>query len=104
MSMSYAASNPLFTPGRLGAIETKNRIVMAAMTRSRADRSGVPSPLAARYYSQRADAGLIIAEMTQVSQQGQGYASTPGIHSKAQIEGWQAVTDAVHQVGGRILL
>src|SRR5882762_2406661 len=75
----------------------------APLTRSRARQPGnVPSPLAACYYAQRASAALIISEATQISMQGQGYAWTPGIHSREQIEGWRRVTDAVHQAGGLI--
>jgi N-ethylmaleimide reductase len=77
---------------------------MAPLTRNRAGKGNVPGPLNATYYAQRASAGLIIAEATQVSPQGQGYPSTPGIHSAQQVEGWKLVTDAVHQQGGRIFL
>jgi N-ethylmaleimide reductase len=94
----------LFESGRLGAIQTKNRIVMAPMTRSRAGRDGVPATFASKYYRARADAGLIISEMTQISPQGQGYAFTPGIHSDAQIEGWRGITSTVHAAGGKMLL
>ncbi|KAF1697284.1 alkene reductase [Pseudoxanthomonas jiangsuensis] len=93
----------LFTPCRLGEIELKNRLIMAPMTRSRALGDGkVPNPLAAIYYAQRASAGLIIAEATQVSPQGVGYVRTPGIHSAEQVAGWRQVTDAVHAAGGVI--
>jgi N-ethylmaleimide reductase len=78
---------------------------MAPLTRSRAGQPGnVPTPLMACYYAQRASAALIISEATQVSMQGQGYAWTPGIHSREQIEGWRLVTDAVHEAGGRMFL
>ena len=87
----------LFDPVRLGAIALPNRIVMAPLTRSRAGSAGVQGPLNATYYAQRATAGLIIAEATQISQQGQGYAYTPGIVTEQQIAGWRQVTDAVHR-------
>jgi len=92
----------LFTPYRMGALELPNRIVMPPMTRSRAAAGNVATPLMARYYAQRASAGLIVSEGTQISPQGQGYAWTPGIHSQAQIAGWRGVTDAVHAAGGRM--
>lgn len=94
----------LFEPLRLGALDLPNRVIMAPLTRSRAVDGTVPNPLAVTYYSQRAGAGLIITEASQISQQGQGYAWTPGIHSAAQIAGWRAITDAVHAQGGRIAL
>src|SRR6202012_1630311 len=82
-----------------------NRRVMAPLTRNRAIPPGmVPSPLAAEYYGQRASAGLLVTEATQVSQQGQGYQDTPGIYSKEQVEGWKKVTDRVHERGGHIFL
>ncbi|HXE20466.1 MAG TPA: alkene reductase, partial [Castellaniella sp.] len=77
---------------------------MPPMTRSRSGPGNVPTELMARYYAQRASAGLIITEGTQISQQGQGYAWTPGIHSPEQVAGWRRVTDAVHAAGGRIFL
>ena len=96
---------PLFEPVRLGRYDLPHRMVMAPLTRSRARQPGnVPSPLNACYYAQRASAALIVTEATQVSQQGQGYAWTPGIHSREQIEGWRLITDAVHKAGGLIFL
>lgn len=92
----------LFTPYRLGDLALPNRIVMPPMTRSRATGGNVPTALMTEYYAQRASAGLIVTEGTQVSQQGQGYAWTPGIHSAEQVAGWRSVTDAVHAAGGRI--
>jgi N-ethylmaleimide reductase len=93
----------LFEPIRLGTYELPHRIVMAPLTRSRAGRPGnVPTRLMACYYAQRASAALIISEATQVSMQGQGYAWTPGIHSREQVDGWRQVTQAVHEAGGRI--
>ena len=94
----------LFSPTRLGDIDIANRIVMAPLTRNRAQADRVPTPLAATYYGQRASAGLIIAEATQISPLGQGYLDTPGIYSDAQITGWKAITDEVHARGGRIVL
>lgn len=92
----------LFTPYRLGNLELPNRIVMPPMTRSRSGAGNVPTALMAEYYAQRASAGLIVSEGTQISQQGQGYAWTPGIHTSEQVAGWRGVTDAVHAAGGRI--
>lgn len=98
-------TDPLFQPLRLGAIELPNRIVMAPMTRSRSSQPGdVPNALMAQYYAQRASAGLIISEATQISRQGQGYSFTPGIYSEEQVAGWRQVTDAVHAAGGRMFL
>lgn len=94
----------LFSPIKLGPYELPNRIVMAPLTRSRAGNGNVPHTLNALYYAQRASAGLIIAEATQVAPEGQGYISTPGIHSEEQVEGWQQVTCAVHAAGGKIFL
>jgi hypothetical protein len=94
----------LFSPYDLGPVTLSNRIVMAPLTRNRAGPGFVPGDLAVEYYRQRATAGLIIAEATQISQQGQGYQDTPGIYSPAQVEGWRRVTDAVHAEGGRIVL
>lgn len=94
----------LFTPYHLGQLTLPNRIVMPPMTRARAGAGAghVPAPMMADYYAQRASAGLIITEGTQISPQGQGYAWTPGIHSPEQVAGWRRVTDAVHAAGGRI--
>jgi N-ethylmaleimide reductase len=94
----------LFSPYRLGNLELPNRIVMAPLTRQRAGQGNVPHSLNATYYAQRASAGLIIAEASQVSSQGQGYPNTPGIYSPEQVAGWKLVTDAVHKEGGRIFL
>src|SRR5579872_2087737 len=94
----------IFSNYKLCNLELANRIVMAPMTRSRAVEGNVPNPLAATYYAQRASAGLIITEATQVSQQGVGYIRTPGIHSKEQIAGWKKITEAVHKAGGKIFL
>src|SRR5579863_6543915 len=94
----------LFEPFKLGLITLPNRLVMAPLTRNRAVEGLVPSPLAVGYYGQRASAGLLITEASQVSQQGQGYQDTPGIYSKEQVAGWRKVTDRVHARGGRIFL
>ena len=95
----------LFTPVSIGAINLPNRVVMAPMTRSRSTQPGdVPNAMMAEYYAQRASAGMIITEATQISPEGKGYSFTPGIHSEAQIAGWKQVTDAVHAKGGRIVL
>jgi N-ethylmaleimide reductase len=94
----------VFSPFRLGPLALPNRIVMAPMTRNRAGPGNAPTALNATYYAQRAGAGLIVAEASQVSAQGLGYPGTPGIHSAEQIAGWRLVTDAVHAAGGRIFL
>ncbi len=94
----------LFSPARVGSIPVANRIVMAPLTRDRAGPGQVPGDLAPLYYAQRASAGLIVSEATQISPTGQGYLDTPGIHSLAQIAGWRRVTDAVHAAGGRIVV
>ncbi|WP_315741722.1 MULTISPECIES: alkene reductase [unclassified Bradyrhizobium] len=98
------STSKLFEPFKLGPITLANRVVMAPLTRNRAVEGMVPSPLAAEYYGQRASAGLLITEASQISQQGQGYQDTPGIYSKAQVEGWRKVTDRVHADGGRIFI
>lgn len=94
----------LLSPFQLGPMQLPNRVVMAPMTRNRAGPGDVPGPMNATYYVQRAGAGLIVSEGTQVSPQGQGYAATPGIYSAEQVAGWRTVTDAVHAAGGRIFL
>jgi N-ethylmaleimide reductase len=94
----------IFSAFRLGPLELPNRVVMAPMTRNRAGPGNVPTALNATYYAQRAGAGLIVSEATQVSPQGVGYPGTPGIHSAEQVAGWRLVTDAVHGAGGRIFL
>jgi N-ethylmaleimide reductase len=95
----------LFEPYQLGPIKLPNRLVMAPLTRNRAVPPGmVPSPLAVDYYGQRASAGLLVTEASQVSQQGQGYQDTPGIYSREQVAGWRKVTDRVHEKGGRIFI
>lgn len=98
------SKSALFSPFALGPVSLRNRIVMAPMTRSRAGEGDVPTDLMATYYAQRASAGLIVSEATQVSPQGKGYVSTPGIYSEAQAAGWRKVVSAVHAAGGRIFL
>lgn len=94
----------LFDPVSLGALNLRNRIVMAPMTRSRAGAGDVPTAMNAEYYRQRAGAGLIVSEGTQPSKHGKGYCRTPGIYTPEQIAGWRLVTDAVHAEGGAIVL
>ena len=94
----------LFDPITIGDLELPNRIIMAPLTRSRADEGRVPNALMAEYYVQRASAGLILSEATSVTAMGVGYTDTPGIWSDAQVEGWKLVTEAVHNAGGRIFL
>lgn len=102
--MTQEETRALFRPCKLGELMLENRVVMAPLTRSRAGEGFVPTPLMAEYYGQRASAGLIIAEASQISQQGQGYQDTPGIYNDRQVRGWRQVTGAVHQRGGRIFL
>src|SRR6202142_3862729 len=94
----------LFDSYRLGPMTLPNRLVMAPLPRNRAVAGLVPSPLAVEYYGQRASAGLLVTEASQISQQGQGYQDTPGIYSKEQVAGWRKVTDRVHERGGRIFI
>ncbi|RLJ21752.1 alkene reductase [bacterium endosymbiont of Escarpia laminata] len=94
----------LFTPLTLGDLTLPNRIVMAPMTRNRAGEGNVPTALNAKYYTQRAGAGLIITEASQISPEAVGYPATPGIHSNEQVAGWRQVTDAVHAEGGRVFI
>jgi N-ethylmaleimide reductase len=97
-------SAKLFDPIRVGAIALRNRIVMAPMTRMRANRDGVPTSLMAEYYAQRATAGLIVTEGTAISQQAQGFPRAPGIYSVEQTNGWRSLVHAVHEAGGRIVI
>ncbi|KAB0265375.1 alkene reductase [Microvirga brassicacearum] len=99
-----SANDPLFQPFQLGDLSLPNRIVMAPLTRNRAGAGDIPGDLAATYYKQRASAGLIISEASQISQQGQGYLRTPGIYTPEQVAGWRRITHAVHQAGGRIFI
>jgi 2,4-dienoyl-CoA reductase-like NADH-dependent reductase (Old Yellow Enzyme family) len=94
----------LFDPLKVGALTLRNRIIMAPLTRQRAGSERVPNALMAKYYADRAAAGLILSEATSVTPQGVGYADTPGIWSDEQVEGWKLVTKAVHDAGGKIFL
>ncbi|MBS1208522.1 MAG: NADH:flavin oxidoreductase [Proteobacteria bacterium] len=94
----------LFDPIQVGDLNWPNRIVMAPLTRCRADAGRVPNALMAKYYAQRASAGLILSEATSVTPMGVGYPDTPGIWSQEQVEGWKRVTRAVHAAGGRIFM
>ena len=95
----------LFTPLKVGAIEAKNRIVMAPLTRSRADNdTDEVGDLHVEYYAQRAGAGIIITEAAQISPEGKGYIKTPGIYTEGQVAAWKKVTDAVHKAGGKIVI
>ncbi len=97
-------SADLFSPITLGPYRLPNRMVMAPLTRSRAADGNVPYDLHALYYAQRASAGLIVSEASQVVPEGQGYVATPGVHSDDQVSGWRRVTDAVHAAGGHLFL
>ncbi|MEO1694109.1 MAG: alkene reductase, partial [Pseudomonadota bacterium] len=96
------STDALFSPVKLGTLHLANRIVLAPLTRSRANEMGVPSDLAPTYYAQRGQAGLLITEATQVSFEGMGYPRTPGMHTPEQIAGWRPVVDAAHAVGTKI--
>jgi N-ethylmaleimide reductase len=102
--MADRRDSPVFAGTGLGSLSLKNRIVMAPLTRSRSDDAGVPPSFAAKYYAQRAGAGLIISEATNISPQAVGYALTPGIWSDEQVAAWKPVVDAVHDAGGLIFL
>jgi N-ethylmaleimide reductase len=102
--MEHRIDSPVLQPVSIGGLYLKNRIVMAPMTRSRSDDQGVPPDYAADYYAQRADAGLIITEATNISAQARGYPRTPGIWSSAQVSAWREVVKAVHHRGGKIFL
>src|SRR5580693_2199297 len=102
---THAGERFLFEPLNLGRYRLRHRILMAPLTRSRARQAGnVPASMMACYYGQRASAALIISEATQVSMQGQGYAWTPGIHSREQVQGWRLVADTVHEAGGLMFM
>ena len=94
----------LFQPISLGAIEAKNRILMAPLTRGRSDPGSVPNAMIAEYYRQRSDAGLIISEATGISVEGLGWPAAPGVWNDAQTEGWKLTTEAVHKAGGKIVM
>src|SRR5438309_10933912 len=93
----------LLDPVTIGSLELPNRILMAPLTRARSNREGVPNELMAAYYAQRAGAGLIISEATGISREGLGWPNAPGLWNDAQVDGWKAVTSAVHHNGGRIV-
>jgi N-ethylmaleimide reductase len=98
-------SDTLFSPLTVGAIEAKNRIVMAPLTRNRADNdTDEVGDMHVEYYTQRAGAGIIITEATQISPEGKGYLATPGIYTEGQVAAWKKVTDAVHKAGGKIVV
>lgn len=103
MSPTQTSRAALLSPVEFGDIHCRNRIVMAPMTRSRADANDCPTALHVEYYAQRASAGLIVTEGVQPSIDGKGYPRTPGLHEAAQVEAWRRVTDAVHARGGRIV-
>ncbi|MBE7211265.1 MAG: alkene reductase [Gluconacetobacter diazotrophicus] len=102
--MTQSADSPVLQPVQIGGFRLRNRVVMAPLTRSRSGEDGVPPPFAAEYYAQRAGAGLIVSEATNVSPQARGYAMTPGIWSDDQVAAWRGVTEAVHREGGRMVL
>ena len=105
MSAETATPNdPLFKPVEMGAISLRNRVLMAPLTRNRAESDGVPGELATTYYRQRSGAGVIITEATQISPMGKGYLDTPGIHTEQQAHAWKKITDAVHAEGGKIII
>lgn len=104
VTVSDTSLDVLFQPLTLGAIAIPNRIMMAPLTRARSGVDRIPNDLMAEYYSQRAGAGLIISEATQISEQGAGWEQSPGIHTPEQVAGWRKITEAVHQKGGRIVL
>lgn len=104
MKTITSSKKDLFTPIMMGDMELKNRMIMAPLTRNRAGPGNVPQDINVTYYEQRAGAGLIITEGSQISVQGSGYPSTPGIYSAEQIAGWRRITDAVHAKGGHIFI
>ena len=104
MNTETASAIDVFSPCALGPLQLRNRVVMAPLTRSRAEKGNLPSHMAQQYYSQRAGAGLIVTEATQAGAGGQGYIATPGVHTDAQVQGWKKVTDAVHEKGGKIFV
>ena len=99
-----ASLSVLFQPFSFGAITVNNRIIMAPLTRGRSGESRIPNDLMVEYYTQRASAGLIITEATQISEQGAGWDQSPGIHTAEQVAGWKKITEAVHRKGGKIVL
>lgn len=101
--MRFTTMPILFDPIQLGAIKASNRIIMAPMSRSRATKDHIPTPMMIEYYRQRATAGLIISEGTGISQEGMGFPYAPGIWNKEQVEAWKPITRAVHDEGGKII-
>ena len=101
---TVATASPLFTPVTIGVFALPNRVVLAPMTRVRADAEGRVQPMTAEYYAQRASGGLLVTEATQVLPNGKGGLGTPGLHSPEQVAAWRTVTDAVHARGGRIVV
>ena len=97
---NHMQTSPLHQPASLGELSLKNRIVMAPLTRGRAQANGVPSPRMANYYAMRADSGLIISEATAISRQGYGWVNAPALFNNDHVKGWQQVTQAVHDQGG----
>ena len=104
MSNTTTVGSGLFEPLVVGDVRLANRVVMAPMTRNRAGAGNVPAAMMVEYYRQRATAGLILTEATQIVPEGQGYPNTPGIHSPEQVAGWKPITAAVHAQGGKIAL
>lgn len=104
LTPSDDALAPLFAPLAIGAIEAPHRVLMAPLTRNRAHGDGAPNEMAIEYYRQRAGAGLIFTEATQISPMGKGYLDTPGVHDAKHVDGWRKIVDAVHDAGGRIVL
>ena len=100
--MSSTAHDSLFTPLKVGALELPNRVLMAPLTRNRAHADGTPNSMAQTYYRQRASAGLIVSEATQISAMGKGYLDTPGIYEPSHVDAWKKIVEAVHAAGGRI--
>jgi len=104
MTSTAASQSILFTPLKIGNLTLNNRMIMAPLTRNRAGEGNVPTDLNTLYYTQRASAGLLITEASQISESALGYPATPGIHSDEQIKGWKKITDAVHEQGGLIFI
>jgi N-ethylmaleimide reductase len=103
-NQTVTRNDPLFQPVKMGNIALENRVLMAPLTRNRAQPDGVPGDLAATYYRQRSSAGVIFTEATQISAMGKGYLDTPGIHTEQQAHAWKKITDAVHAEGGKIII
>ena len=104
MTSTVVSHSKLFTPLKLGNLTLNNRMIMAPLTRNRAGEGNVPTDLNTLYYTQRASAGLLITEASQISESALGYPATPGIHSDAQVKGWKKITNAVHEQDGLIFI